>query len=124
MKNVQFVKIGLMCLALAACISSFAQSSSDMSIGNQISNDAAVNNSMPTPVSAAKKSSGGSEADSNGDKNSNCHTGSKGRGAGGNDKGDGCGTPPPGCVPEPASMLALGVGSLIVGIKKRRQSKV
>ena len=29
--------------------------------------------------------------DSNGDVHSNCHTGSKGRGAGGNDKGTGCG---------------------------------
>ncbi len=30
--------------------------------------------------------------DSNGDIHSKCHTGSKGRGAGGNDKGTGCGT--------------------------------
>ena len=29
--------------------------------------------------------------DSNGDVHSHCHTGSKGRGAGGNDKGTGCG---------------------------------
>jgi len=47
---------------------------------------------------------------SGGDQHSNCHTGSKGRGAGGNDKGEVCGSSAAGAPGTPSTPGAPGGG--------------
>lgn len=113
-----FIKSTTKVLAIAglAIVSSavFAQSDNG-SISTGLMNSAAADN---TAISAMKSDKNG---DSKGDQSSKDHSGSKGKGAGGDDKGGK--TPPPGCVPEPASMLAMGLGAGFMALKRRRAAK-
>jgi len=113
-----FIKSTTKILAIAglAIVSSavFAQSDNG-SISGQLNNMDASSNTDPSAMKSDKN------GDSKGDQSSNDHTGSKGKGAGGDDKGGK--TPTPGCVPEPASMLARGLGAGFMALKRRRAAK-
>lgn len=97
---------------LAVISSSVLATGGNVSILNNLSNQAAVNNASAS-VSAMTKGSKGS-------KNDNGNKGSKG----GDSYGDKGGhNPPPSCVPEPCSMLAMGLGAGVMAIKRRRAAK-
>jgi hypothetical protein len=115
-----FIKSSTKVLAIAglAIVSSAVFAAGDTSIVNALNNDQAVNNTAISPM----KDSG--NKDGKGDSHSNDHTGDKGKGAGGDDKGGKSGGGmPPGCVPEPCSMLAMGLGAGFMALKRRRAAK-
>lgn len=71
----------------------------------------ALKNSEAVKNIASKKSDKGDKGHTSGG-----HTGGK-------TGGHGCLPPPPNCVPEPASMLALGAGAGFMAWKRRRAAK-
>lgn len=102
--------------ALAIGISSigFAQSNGGTtSVVNAINTQNAVNNGANSPSNSQNQSRGG-HGTSGGNGGHGTSGGNGGHGGSGGDGGNG-GT----CVPEPMSMLALGIGSGLIFLKKR-----
>lgn len=101
----RFTKV-MMIAGLAVCASSTVFASGGTSIVAGIKNQESVNNTAAnTNNSVSKASVQTSES-----------TGTKGTGG---DNGSGN----PMCVPEPASMLAIGLGAGLLLIKRRRPNK-
>ena len=109
--------MAIACLAIGVSSMGLAQSDSG-SVVNALNNAAGSSNIAPSPMHSGR--SGGSSSHSSGGSSSHSSGGWSGRSSGGSTSGSTGGNGnPPGCVPEPISMLALGVGSGIVMLKKR-----
>ena len=114
-------------LAIGLSVICFAQSTNTTSIVSALDNQNAVSN---TAVSSENVKGGGdggkSEGGGGGGKTGGDGGGKTGGGdgghTGGGDGGNGGNGGPP-CVPEPMSMLALGIGSGVVFLKKRAAKK-
>ncbi len=95
---------------LALGISAISSASGE-SINAAINNQDAVNNQAM------------SMNDKGGDKGDKDDRGDKGDKDKGHDDDKDKGHKPPQCVPEPASMLALGIGAGVMAIRRRRAAK-
>lgn len=115
-------KSGVKVLAIAALaigISSigFAQSNGGTtSVVNAINTQNAVNNGANSPSNVENQSRGGHTG---GDGGHGTNGGDGGHGGSGGHTGGGDGGGGGTCVPEPMSMLALGIGSGLIFLKKR-----
>jgi len=102
-------------LAIGFSALSLAQGKAPTSIVSTMNNQSAVNNVAATPNNVAPRNDGGHSTGGDGGHSSG--------GDGGHTGGDD-GHNPPNCVPEPATMLAVGLGAGILALKRRRASKV
>jgi hypothetical protein len=96
----------------------FAQRYSNGSVVKALNNADASSNIAPSTMNSHTGGNHGSNCDGDHGGDYGRHHGGAGSRAGGHDHGWNC-FDPPAPVPEPFSMLALGIGSGIVMLKKR-----
>jgi uncharacterized membrane protein YgcG len=113
--SAKFSKIMIIAgLAIGVAGSVFAQSA-NTSVANTLKNNEAVSSGAMSVESMTKKKTTGGSGSSGGYSSTGGHSTS-----GGSTGGHGG---PPQCVPEPASMLAMGIGAGVVALKRRRAAK-
>lgn len=114
-------------LAIGLSAMGLAGDGSTTSIVKAMDNQNAVNNVAPTTNSSFGSNHGGGNGGgdgghSGGDGGHSGGDGGHSGGGGGHTGGDGGGDGPPGCVPEPMSMVALGIGAGAIFLRARTKN--